>query len=154
MTEYFDIAVTPSIIELQERKGSRELHAHAGDGDGAAEPARPHRLDGSEIEMITTRDSFYLATVGETGWPYVQHRGDERGFVRVLDDHTIGWVERNGNRQYLRTDNITSNGRIAAILVDYPTRTRLKLYGTATYHPDPSVELLAELETLLAATGV
>lgn len=142
MSEYSDIAVTPTIIDLQRRKGSKVLPAdHTGEG-----PGEPHVLDDPEILMITTRDSFYLASVSETGWPYVQHRGGERGFIKVLDEHTIGWTERNGNRQYLGTGNITANGRVAAILVDYPTRTRLKLYGTATYHLDPSPELLAKLD--------
>jgi len=142
MSEYFDIAITPTVIDLQRRKGARALPAdHTGEG-----PREPHVLDDSEILMITTRDSFYLASVSETGWPYVQHRGGESGFIKVLDEHTIGWTERNGNRQYLGTGNITANGRVAAILVDYPTRTRLKLYGTATHHPDPSPELLAQLE--------
>ena len=142
MSEYSDIAVTPTIIDLQQRKGSKALPAdHIGEGPGA-----PHALDQSEIFMITTRDSFYLASVSETGWPYVQHRGGDAGFVKILDENTIGWAERTGNRQYLGTGNITANGRVAAILVDYPTRTRLKLYGHATYHPEPSPELLAQLD--------
>jgi len=97
--------------------------------------------------MLTTRDSFYLASVSETGWPYVQHRGGSRGFVQLIDSHTIGWLERTGNRQYLGTGNITATGRIAAIFVDYPSRTRLKLYGLATHHPSPSPELLRGLDT-------
>jgi len=142
VSEYSDIAITPAIIELQQRKGSNVLPAdHTGDGRG-----EPHVLDTSELSMITTRDSLYLASVSETGWPYVQHRGGQVGFIKALDEHTIGWTERNGNRQYLGTGNITANGRVAAILVDYPTQTRLKLYGTATYHPDPSPELLARLD--------
>ena len=98
--------------------------------------------------MLTGRDSFYLASVSETGWPYVQHRGGDVGFVKILDDQTIGWSERRGNRQYLGTGNITANGRVAAIFVDYPSRTRLKLFGRATYHADPAPELLARLEAL------
>jgi hypothetical protein len=141
MTDYFDIAFTPAVLALQEQKGSRGLYA-AASGEG---PGEPHELEPMERELVATRDSFYLATVSESGWPYVQHRGGDQGFVKILDEHTIGWVERNGNRQYLGTGNITASGRVAAIFVDYPTRTRMKLYGQGTYHPDPSPELLAAL---------
>ncbi len=141
MTDYFDIAVTPAILDLQELKGSKGLYT---DSPGAG-PGKPHELEVQEQQLLTTRDSFYMATVNEEGWPYLQHRGGEAGFVKILDGHTIGWAERNGNRQYLGTGNITANGRVAAIFVDYPSRTRLKLYGNATYHPDPSPELLDAL---------
>jgi predicted pyridoxine 5'-phosphate oxidase superfamily flavin-nucleotide-binding protein len=142
MAAYADIALTPSVLSLQDQKGSRGFSLTPS-GEGSNEL---HRLDDSELEMLTTRDSFYLASVSESGWPYVQHRGGEQGFIKVLGEHTIGWVERNGNRQYLGTGNIAANGRVAAILVDYPTRSRLKLYGNATYHADPSPELLASLD--------
>lgn len=141
MTDYFDIALTPSVLELQERKGSLGMY---GTTPGAG-PGALHRLTDDELTMITSRDSFYLATVGETGWPYVQHRGGAAGFVTAIDEHTIGWVERNGNRQYIGTGNIAANGRVAAIFVDYPSRTRLKLYGRATHHAEPSPELLTAL---------
>jgi len=145
MTEYFDIAMTPTIVDLQVDKGSRELYAGA--GEGRVDPATDrHELTVQEVALLTTRDSFYLASVSETGWPYVQHRGGDRGFVHLISGHTIGWLERNGNRQYLGTGNIAATGRIAAIFVDYPSRTRLKLYGMATHHANPSPELLHSLE--------
>jgi len=141
MTDFFDIPVPPSVPELQERKGSRRLYViEVGAGPGPA-----HELTGDEIDFLRTRDSFYLASVGETGWPYVQHRGGDIGFLKVLDSHTIGWAERNGNRQYIGTGNIADNGRVSAIFVDYPTRSRLKIYGQATHHPEPSEELLRSL---------
>lgn len=145
MTEYFDIAMTPTIIDLQVTSGSRELYHGAGEAGGDIATV-PHELTAQETAMLTTRDSFYLASVSETGWPYVQHRGGSRGFVQLIDSHTIGWLERTGNRQYLGTGNITATGRIAAIFVDYPSRTRLKLYGLATHHPSPSPELLRGLD--------
>jgi predicted pyridoxine 5'-phosphate oxidase superfamily flavin-nucleotide-binding protein len=138
---YFDIAFTPAVLDLQERKGSRGAFATS-DGSG---PPGLHTLSTSERELIATRDSFYMATVSETGWPYVQHRGGDEGFLSVVNDNMIGWVERNGNHQYVSTGNISANGRVAAIFVDYPSRRRLKVYGNATYHPDPSPELLASL---------
>lgn len=141
MTEFFDIAVTPTVIELQEQMGSAGMYVtEVGSG-----PSDPHALTPDEIELITSRDSFYLSSVGETGWPYVQHRGGDQGFIKILDDHTIGWAERNGNRQYIGTGNITNNGRVAGIVVDYPSRSRLKFYGRATHHPQPSPELITAL---------
>ncbi len=141
MTEFFDIAVTPSVLDLQERKGSLGMYVtEVGPGPGDV-----HELTPDEIHFLTTRDSFYLASVGETGWPYVQHRGGDAGFVKVLDSHTIGWAERNGNRQYIGTGNIADNGRVSAIFVDYPSRSRIKIYGRATHHPEASPELLAAL---------
>jgi hypothetical protein len=78
----------------------------------------------------------------------VQHRGGEDGFVNILGPTRIGWVERTGNRQYLGTGNITANGRVSMILVDYAQRTRLKLLGMATYHGDPDEALMAVLNPL------
>lgn len=141
MTEFSDIAFTPTTLALQQRKGSRGLYPNTV-GKG---PGQPHTLTFDEERMIRTRDSFYLASVSETGWPYVQHRGGDAGFVKLIDDHTIGWLERNGNRQYIGTGNITDNGRVAAIFVDYPSRSRLKAYGLGVYQPDPSDDLLVAL---------
>lgn len=141
MTDFFDIAVTPTVLDLQEQKGSLGNYTTE-PGPG---PGEPHTLTDDEISFITTRDSLYIASVGETGWPYVQHRGGDEGFVKVLDDHTIGWVERTGNRQYLGTANITANGRVSMILMDYPSRSRIKIYGQATHHPVASPELVAAL---------
>lgn len=144
MTGYFDIAMTPTVLGLQEEKGSPVRDTSGGGTDLGTR----HQLDQQEIEMLTGRDSFYLASVSETGWPYVQHRGGNVGFVKILDDQTIGWAERHGNRQYLGMGNIEADGRVAAIFVDYPGRTRLKLFGRATYHADPAPELLARLDAL------
>jgi hypothetical protein len=138
---YFDIAFTPAVLDLQECKDSRSDYS-AGERSG---PIGLHTLSASEGDLIATRDSFYMATVGDTGWPYVQHRGGDEGFVSIVDNHTLGWVERNGNRQYVGTGNISGNGRVAAIFVDYPSRRRLKIYANATYHPAPSPELLTLL---------
>jgi len=137
MQSYLDELFTPSVLAVQETKGASGLYAVGHDG--------PDALDASEIAHITSSDSFYLATVSEAGWPYVQHKGGDAGFVRVLGPATIGWAERSGNRQYLGTGNIAANSKVAAIFVDYPTRTRLKLRGNATYHPKPSAELIEAL---------
>ena len=142
MSEWFDIAFTPNVIAKQEAAGSREHYAFAPSGET---DETPHRLSDDEVGMIESRDSLYMATVSETGWPYVQHRGGDAGFVTVVDESTIGWVERTGNRQYVGTGNLTDDGRVALILMDYPSRTRLKIWGRATHHPDPSPELLTQL---------
>ena len=134
---YFDIAFTPSVVELQRTKGSRDMNA-ANHDRTVTNPQLGH----AEIAHITARDSLYMATASETGWPYVQHKGGDPGWIKVLGTTTIGWLERNGNKQYLGTGNLAANDRVALILVDYPNRTRLKVFGRATYH--------AELDTYLA----
>jgi predicted pyridoxine 5'-phosphate oxidase superfamily flavin-nucleotide-binding protein len=137
MQSYLDELFTPGVLVVQEAKGSAGMYP-TGQHAAAA-------LDASEIAHITASDSFYMATVSESGWPYVQHRGGETGFVKILGPTTIGWAERSGNRQYLGTGNIAAGSNLAAIFVDYATRTRIKIRGTATYHPDPSPELIEAL---------
>ncbi len=97
-----------------------------------------------EKEFILARDSFYLATVGETGWPYIQHRGGERGFLHVLDDHTIGFADYRGNRQYISLGNLGHDDRVALFLMDYPSRTRLKILGHATVHEGEGAKQFVE----------
>ena len=84
-----------------------------------------------EQDFISARDSFYLATVTETGWPYMQHRGGPPGFLRVLDEHTLAFADYAGNRQLLSTGNLAANDKAALFLMDYPNRTRLKILGHA-----------------------
>lgn len=141
MTNFFDIAVTPKVLEIQEQKGSLGMYT----SEVGAGPGEAHTLDPSEVLFLTSRDNFYMATVSESGWPYVQHRGGDPGFVKILGDHTIGWVERSGNRQYIGTGNVAANGKVSLIFVDYPNRTRLKIFGRATYHPVASPQLLHAL---------
>jgi uncharacterized protein len=124
---FFDLAFTPSVQAEQARRGSRKAYAAAAaevENDPAADT-----LSEDEIGFIAGRDSFYLASVSETGWPYVQHRGGPAGFVRALDDKTIGWAEFVGNRQYVSIGNAAADDRVAMIMVDYPRRRRLKLLG-------------------------
>ncbi|MFT4990119.1 MAG: hypothetical protein ACI9BK_002901 [Acidimicrobiales bacterium] len=137
MKDFLHLTQTNANFELQQQRGSRGLYGTKVDG---AEQFSEH-----EIQHISSRNSFYMATVNEDGWPYVQHRGGEDGFVKILGPTRIGWVERTGNRQYLGTGNITANGRVSMILVDYAQRTRLKLLGAATYYGDPDEALTAAL---------
>lgn len=120
---FLDIAVTPAVRVAQDANGSGEAMRRR----SARRPAGA--LSADEAAFIATRDSFYLATVSETGWPYVQHRGGPPGFLKVLDDATLGFADFRGNRQYITLGNLAGNDRAALILVDYPLRARLKIYA-------------------------
>lgn len=117
---YYDLAFTPAVCALQKQRGSRGHYArvHAGAEFGQ-----------HEVGFIEAADHFFQATVGETGWPYVQHRGGPAGFVRVLDARTIGFADLQGNQQYISLGNLSSDGRIALILMDWVAKRRLKLMG-------------------------
>jgi hypothetical protein len=88
-------------------------------------------LGAQEEAFIQRRDSFYLASVNVDGWPYIQHRGGPRGFLKVLDSHTIAFADLSGNRQLLTTGNVAANDRVALFLMDYARRERLKIIGHA-----------------------
>ena len=118
---FLDIASTPSVRAAQEANGSRELWQRF-DGDRASD-----RFTENEIAFIEARDSFYLASVSESGWPYVQHRGGPTGFLKVFDETTLGFADFRGNRQYISLGNISADDRVALILMDYPNRARLKI---------------------------
>jgi predicted pyridoxine 5'-phosphate oxidase superfamily flavin-nucleotide-binding protein len=102
-------------------------------GRGQIIPPQPERdlLGQEEAAFIAPRDSFYMATVSSDGWPYIQHRGGPPGFLKMLDDHTLGFADFKGNRQLLSTGNLEANDRVALFLMDYPQRARLKLMGHA-----------------------
>jgi predicted pyridoxine 5'-phosphate oxidase superfamily flavin-nucleotide-binding protein len=122
---YPQLAFTDAIKELQEDYGSRQAY----------ERAEKHQVvDGltdNEIQFIGDRDSFYLASYGENGYPYIQHRGGPAGFVKVIDKHTIGFVDFTGNKQYISVGNIATQSHVALIMVSYPHRARLKIYADA-----------------------
>jgi hypothetical protein len=120
------LTFSAAVKTLQERYGSRRQYARRDGGPFAADAIGP-----SEAEFIGERDSFYMATIGEGGWPYVQHRGGSKGFMKVIDDHTIAFADLRGNKQYITTGNLMTDDRVALILIDYPRRTRLKLLGHA-----------------------
>jgi uncharacterized protein len=124
--KFAEIAFTPSVQRVQERMGSRRGYARLLDGE-----ARYDRLGPSEAAFVGARDSFYIASVGETGWPYIQHRGGPKGFLRVLDERTLGFADFSGNRQYVTVGNSTGDDRVSLFLMDYPNRMRLKILGHA-----------------------
>jgi len=125
--KFAEIAFTSTVRQVQEQLGSRSSYARV----EASEAVRTHVLGPSEAGFIGERDSVYMASVSETGWPYIQHRGGPKGFVRVLDEKTIGFADYRGNRQYVSVGNLMTNDRVALFFMDYPNRTRLKLLGRA-----------------------
>ena len=120
---FLDIASTPSVLAAQAANGSAGLYDKAGANRAF------DRFGPSEEAFIAARDSFYMASVSETGWPYVQHRGGPPGFLRVIDDKTLAFADFRGNRQYISLGNTNANDRVALIMVDYPHRRRMKLYA-------------------------
>ena len=122
---FAQLMFTPAVKEVQARMGSRGANERFDDPEAPA----ADRLGAVEHEFIAARDSFYMATVSETGWPYVQHRGGPPGFLKVIDARTIGFVDYKGNRQYVSVGNLTRDDRVSLILVDYPNRRRLKIVG-------------------------
>ncbi len=128
MKHFGDIMFTETVKAEQERLGSRSAY------DKVTSMPSPEALSERETAFIAARDTFYLATVTETGWPYVQHRGGPIGFLKVLGPTTIGFADYRGNRQYVSTGNLKTDDRVALILMDYPHRARLKILGCATVH--------------------
>src|SRR5580693_1089073 len=120
---FLDIATTPSVTEAQRANGSVDYWSNFS-GERTFD-----RFRDSEAAFIAARDSFYMATVSESGWPYVQHRGGPPGFIRMLDDKTLAIADYRGNRQYISVGNLATGGRAALIMVDYPNRRRLKIYA-------------------------
>jgi predicted pyridoxine 5'-phosphate oxidase superfamily flavin-nucleotide-binding protein len=125
---YLEIASTPSVRAARERYGSAAQWARAG-GSADEEAVRNDRLGPAEQQFIEDRDGFYLASVSETGWPYVQFRGGPAGFLRVVDDTTLGYADFRGNRQYLTVGNVQVNDRVSLFLMDYAHQRRLKIFG-------------------------
>lgn len=120
---FLTLATTPSVLAAQVANGSAGLY----DTVGGRRPA--DRFGPAEVQFIAERDSFYLASVSESGWPYVQHRGGPAGFLKVLDQTTLAFADFRGNRQYISLGNVAANNRVAIFLMDYPRRRRLKLYA-------------------------
>src|SRR5690349_2711384 len=118
------LVFTPVVKLLQERHGSRRQYERA-----VCSQTGQQTLGEDESAFIAERDSFYWATTGSTGWPYVQHRGGPKGFLKVIDDRTIALADFRGNKQYISAGNLITDDRVAMILVDYPRQARLKILG-------------------------
>lgn len=129
-----DIAFTPSVKAIQSRKGSRHAYARMEAQGGWA------TLISAELAaFIARQNSAFLATANADGQPYIQHRGGPPGFLQVLDEHTIAFADFNGNRQYISSGNLADNPKAHLFLIDYATRQRVKLWGTARVVSDDKV---------------
>ena len=117
------LVFTPLVKKLQERYGSRLQY------ERMAANASQDRFGEFETQFLAERDSFSWATIGASGWPYIQHRGGPKGFLKVIDDHTLALGDFRGNKQYISTGNLLSDSRVAMIMVDYPRQARLKILG-------------------------
>ena len=120
---FLEIAITPSVRSVQTAMGTD----HVWDEYGGRRTF--DRFGDTEADFIAGRDSFYIASVSETGWPYVQHRGGPSGFLKLVDDRTLAFADYRGNLQYISTGNFAANGRACLFLMDYPRRARLKIYA-------------------------
>ena len=137
-TKYLDLTFTDSVCRAQ-----KQYYGSTGAITGAPER---DPLGQAETEFIAARDSFYLGSISESGWPYIQHRGGPQGFLRVIDETTLACADYKGNRQLLTTGNVSVNDRVALFLMDYQNRARLKILGharveDARVHP----ELVAQI---------
>ncbi len=135
---FLETLTTPAVRRAQAHYYGRERASHHA---AARDP-----LGDDERAFIEARDSFYMATVSEDGWPYVQHRGGPRGFLRVTNPEQLAFADYKGNRQLLTTGNLAVNDRVTLFLMDYPNRTRLKIIGharseDAREHPEPFATL-------------
>lgn len=134
-----DIAFTPAVKAVQARLGSRQHYANMEEGEGWSDSLTPEL-----VEFLRERDSFYFATASGDGRPYIQHRGGPKGFLQVLDDHTLAFADFKGNRQYISLGNLSENPRAFVFLMDYSTQTRIKIWGKAEVIENDPV-LLAQL---------
>lgn len=125
MKHFGDIVFTDIVKAEQSRRGSREAYAKM------TARLAPEGLSEREAAFIEARDSFYMASVTETGWPYVQHRGGPKGFLKIINETTLGMADYRGNKQYVSTGNLKNDNRVALFLMDYPNQARLKLLAHA-----------------------
>src|ERR1700761_6359576 len=139
---FAELAFTPLVKEQQERHGSRRQYARMEEIGEAGD-----RLTDFEREFIAASDGFYMASTGESGWPYFQYRGGEKGFLHVLDDRTLGFADLRGNKQYITMGNVEHDDRVALFFMDYAHQMRLKVLGRAEVHENDAeaAALLAKL---------
>jgi hypothetical protein len=142
---FAELAFTPLVKEQQEQHGSRRQYQRMEQFSEMGDRLGPY-----EREFIAGRDGFYMATVSETGWPYIQFRGGPQGFLHVFNDQTLAFADLSGNKQYITTGNLASDGRVALFLMDYAQQQRLKILGRATIaegNDDQTRALIDQLRT-------
>jgi predicted pyridoxine 5'-phosphate oxidase superfamily flavin-nucleotide-binding protein len=126
---FAELAFTPLVKEQQKQHGSRHLYERVERSNDLGDSLGPF-----ERSFIEGRDGFYMASVTETGWPYIQYRGGVKGFLQVLDDRTLGFADLRGNKQYISVGNLQHEDRVALFFMDYPYQSRLKILGHAKVH--------------------
>jgi uncharacterized protein len=126
---FAELAFTPLVKEQQRLHGSRQAYARV---EQFGDPG--DRLGVQEQEFIHERDGFYMGSITESGWPYIQFRGGPKGFLRVLNEQTLGFADLRGNKQYISVGNLEHDDRVALFLMDYPNKSRLKILGHAKVH--------------------
>lgn len=138
-----DIAFTGSVKTAQRERGSRDIYAKMEQRGGWQD-----RVTDDLAKFIAQRDSFYLGTATADGQPYIQHRGGPKGFLKVLDEHTLAFADFAGNQQYISIGNLAENDKAYIFLMDYPNRRRIKVWGTAeVVEDDPQLtERLTDAE--------
>ncbi|WP_353230891.1 pyridoxamine 5'-phosphate oxidase family protein [Novosphingobium sp.] len=134
MTPSSDIAFTPTVKALQAARGSRDAYARQ-EARGGFRTVINQDL----AEFVAGIDTAYLATANAAGQPYAQHRGGPRGFIRVIDDHTLAFADYTGNRQYISTGNLADNDQAFLFLMDYAHKRRIKIWGQARVSDDPAI---------------
>ena len=139
---FAELAFTPLVKKQQIEHGSRHLYERVERSSDLGD-----RLGPDEQDFIQGRDGFYMASVTESGWPYVQYRGGHEGFIHVLDERTIGFADLRGNKQYISVGNLEYDGRIALFFMDYPRQARLKILGRAKVYEgtEEAQKLIAQL---------
>ncbi|MAK44091.1 MULTISPECIES: pyridoxamine 5'-phosphate oxidase family protein [unclassified Spongiibacter] len=138
---YAKLMFSPAAKALQSQGRSRDTYARMEQGEDYN-----YLLSDKEAQFIRQRDSLYMASVSESGWPYVQHRGGPQGFIKVLDAATLGFADYRGNRQYISAGNVQSNNRVSLFLMDYPNRRRLKVAGRLEFVDPDDARLQALLD--------
>lgn len=142
---FAELAFTPRVKAHQQQHNSRAQYERI----EKSQPQSSNLLGADEQQFIALRDSFYMASVSETGWPYVQHRGGPKGFVHVIDPTLLGFADLRGNKQYISLGNFDHDNRVALFFMDYPNQTRLKILGRVEIHENDAAApaLLESLRT-------
>jgi predicted pyridoxine 5'-phosphate oxidase superfamily flavin-nucleotide-binding protein len=141
---FAEIAFTPLVKEQQEIHGSRRQYKRVEESGAPSDRLGPY-----EREFIQQRDGFYMASVSETGWPYIQYRGGPEGFLHIIDDKKIGFADLRGNKQYISIGNLHHDNRVSLFLMDYVQQQRLKILGRASVleGTEQAAELIAKFKT-------
>lgn len=138
---YHEILFTDEVKLLQTKIGSRAMYERHEN----LQDTRNAELGPDELGFIAAQDSFYMASVSTSGWPYVQHRGGPKGFLKFIGDNTLAFADFSGNHQYISTGNVAADNRISIILMDYTLRRRIKLLAHASIVEKPDPELIAKV---------